>query len=196
MRKPLPSNDPPVINSAHFHGELLSIRYLETQLCSRQTRRPSPLRSMSCSVCNVSSTHRHMARLVAQTGFLGGDGVLAESWKGGSYLGTLFKWSPGGTFYCHPRTLPSPYTPQPHTRRCQSLSHLGSKPRSDLDASLSLQTLCRPHTPSTHIPKPTLSVTLAIVWSKVSPPHASRLPCLPSRSSTTHSPTTTHLVQF
>lgn len=87
MRKPLPSNNPPVINSAHFHGELLSIRYLETQLCSRQTRRPSPLGSKSCSVCNVSSTHRHMARLVAQTGFLGGDGVLAESWKGGSYLG-------------------------------------------------------------------------------------------------------------
>lgn len=38
-------------------------------------------------VCDASSTHRHVARLEAQTGFLGGDGILAESWKGGSYLG-------------------------------------------------------------------------------------------------------------
>lgn len=38
-------------------------------------------------VCDASSTHRHVARLEAQTGFLGGDDILAESWKGGSYLG-------------------------------------------------------------------------------------------------------------
>ena len=75
-KKALPSLIPPVSNSMQFFKGLLSIRYLETQQWTGQTRHPSPLgleqshgdRQLSGSM-HPLFTRWHRA---AQMGFLGG----------------------------------------------------------------------------------------------------------------------------
>ena len=105
----------------------------------------------------------------------------------------LFKRSPGWTPPLSP--LDPCHSPlAPHSLQSNAiLSALGAKPRSHLDASLSLLPLCRAHTTSIHTLNSALSLLLLPCprYHHLMPPGWP--PYLPYSSSKTHSATTTHL---